>query len=292
MIFINEETEFIADGQDAAVDEMDQLILEEGITLGDDFSAEEMGAVEICLEMETSWAALVQDMGAIEHKSIVNEDAGILTEGLKSWWTAIINFFKRVWAAISSWFKKAWDWITRRFQNAEKWYKANVKKITATSTKYSTYPFVANKDDVTPKQNKLINMIKNAKTREEVSKLGITRKILMTDMLGATERKEMTVTKAAVEYHILGGNAWLAALKGAHNVQAAALKGGISFAQQGLRTADDKAAAGLKEKVEATKAKLTALKLLDAQTLRAYNFGISDAFAVAKKLLRESKAAA
>ena len=291
MIFINEETEFIAGGQEAA-SEMDQLVLNEGIAVGEFFSDDETGAVEIVLEMETSWAALVQDMAAIEHKAIVNESAEILNEGLKEWWTAIVNFFKKVWAYISSWFRKVWDWVTRRFQNADKLWKANAESITVKSTKFNTYPMVAsgaagNAGKIELNLNKAVD---SAKTKEQVDKLRgkASPKELLGEMLGAKERKELVISKDAIKNILEGSNVWLAGFKASNNTQAAKMKEGIAVANAGLKTADGKEAEKLKKQVELIKAQVAVKKLIDATSVKAINIMISDAFACAKQMLRES----
>jgi hypothetical protein len=292
MIFINEETEFIAGGDtnSVAVSEMDALISEEGILI-DCFSDDEMGAVEICLEMETSWAALVQDMSAIEHKSIINENEEILNEGLKSWWAAIVNFFKRIWAAISGWFRKVWDWISRRFQNAEKWWKANEKAIPSNATtKFDTYPNIVN--DTTPVEyTKLVVAVKNATSKEAVAKAmknGSPKEISKT-VLGSDTRSEHTISKASIAKILVGSNVALSAFKNAHSVQAATLRAAQNVANTAMKNADTKKESGAQKKqVELAKAQLIAFKSLDGVGVKAVNTGVSEMFAAAKQMLRES----
>jgi hypothetical protein len=307
LLFINEDTEFLESGApggadndavvvaeeavDPAVTEMDALIAEEAPL--DCFSGDDMGAVEICLEMETSWAAMVRDMTAIEHKSIVNENAELLNEGLKNWWDAVVRFFTSMWKAISAWFSKALLWISTRFQNAGKWWAANQAKISKTDTSFNTYPAVAHGVQSLDAFVKYTAALGAAQTKEAVQAAvgkGAPKEVL-TEMLGAAQRSEQTITKAAIDKNLKSASVCIAGFKTSHATQAKALQDGIAAAKKGQAAAGDGAAA-LKATIDADKAKLSALKALDAQALKAMNTIVSDSFMAAKKMLRESGAPA
>jgi hypothetical protein len=294
----------------AAVAEMDGMLIDEGIDLGDHFSDDETGALEICLEVETSWNALHADMADIEHRAIVNEDAAAGDEGKKTWWRKLVEFFQRAWAAISSWFRRAWDWIDRRYLNGKRWWQDNAARITVQKTEYKTYMAVwtGHPDGVRHVIDSYAKQIRSANStnvlRDAEHDVGTTSH-LFGKMMGNSSPVNATITRASVQNNFDGVGRVMEAFKDFHGEEAAMLRDAIrackarlaisameSF-RNGYRT-DEQAEAerNLRGRMNAAKLKIVLYKKVDAAAIRSCNTIISDSFGAARKMLRESLAPA
>jgi len=292
MIFLNEDTQYISSDNDSATKEMDLLIEEEGIVI-EAFDGDEIGAMEIVLEMETSWNSLNADMALIEHRSIVNEDVEILNEGVKDFFKKIAEWFKKIWAGIVNFFKKAWNWLTSFLKNKEKWWNDNKDKVKAKSVEVKVWPAITKgvnwkAIEALIKSLVVISTTDATSADASIKKLEDTKtEDVKSDILGGSEKSKQTVTVENVTNALTGSTKALASLKASHNVQAAIARKGIKIAEAGKKVGEkvDADVMDNKKQIEVLKKGLQEAKRIDAVIIKSASAIISNAAMAGRSLL-------
>lgn len=296
MLFLNENVinQF---GAGSAAKDLQSSLSKEQCALQEHFMGDEISGMEIALEVETSWAALTEEMMSVEHASIVNENATLLQEAAKGWWEKIKEFFKSVWATVSGWFRKVWDKITGFFQNAEKWLKANGSKMKGTH-KLTTYKNIADgsilansikamQDSRTLMEVVISDAGENLANAEKANDdLDKDYEKIDEVIYGEKSTSEYTMGPADVTKIIAGSNAMLAALKGGMNEASAIAKTAIGIADSGFKTADDDGAKNLKDAIHEMKRASSMMQKTLSKHVSAVNTAISTALSVGKALVR------
>jgi hypothetical protein len=305
MILITENTPRVGGNPTA---EMDALIAEEGIAPGG-FSDDDTGAMEICLEVETSWGALRGEMAAIEHAAILEASPyADLAVHAAEWWRKMAEFFKRIWASIASWFEGAMAWINTRLRNAEKWWEENGDKITVKETTYSTYPSVTHATGLVHPiavMQKLFKSIVNANSEAELEEYGkgMSVNAFTQEFLGSSSRQTLRIHVADLSVNLKGVKNILGLFKSIHENQGRIVQTALNIAKLGGRSRmnSDGSSASVEydpdakkraAEIELAKSKISLSKRLDSIAMRCVNIIISDSFMIGRKMLAESKATA
>jgi len=244
------------------------------------------GILEVALEMETAWGAIINDAASLEHQAIVNEDQSILDEGVKEVFKSIGDFFMKIWNAISGWFKKTVAKLFSKFGNQEKWWNGVRGDVTVKSIKMNGNANVADGNNVA---NELIAAVKSIDTIGAPDAESQTAGQIKAKILGAEGEQEFT--DQGVSIVLSGSTKYLAHVK---NIVASAgtdAKNGQRLAKAGASSAakggDD--AAKAKTEIEGLKKSLAGKQRVAGAVVSAYSTAISQASTAGRMLLSASK---
>ena len=294
MLFLNENKSSEKDTNDAIINELDKMITDDESIVAEDFDVfdgDAAGSMELCLEMETSWDALIMDMASIEHASIVNEDEMLLEGKMKSFWDTIVKWAKRVWVSISGFFKKALNFITSHYKNAEKWIADNKDKIDeGKSVEFKCYDEVASGNALKNIQTYMKSVKQGAEAivnSAGAKSAGKEFKEENKDLLGKLDKR--TVKVSTLMGNIKGSNQGIADLKSSQAMMAAQLKKIINDANAAKNNAKSEDVKKAKELISARKKALSLFQKATSRAIKSYSGVISQSLTGVRKSLSEKK---
>jgi hypothetical protein len=311
-MFIKTETSLVSGSQagckdefaavnEAAVLELDELVTESGIEPMTDFYPDAGGAMEIVVEMNLDWHALETDMMALEHMALVKEDSMIFEGALGDFWAKVKAFFINVWNAIKNFVAVVIDKLTAGLRNAENWYSKNSSKITVASIKITAYPGIDQDEQIAKQLQEAMNLAQKISASDPeaiqdtynlINRAIETLKDSNAAMreAGLDERKEITISKAAIDKTLKGSNFRLAVIKNYGAVVARVVQSGIKIAEAGAASSatDATGQLALKAGIGAVKAIISDLKRAGSILIRVEQMKTAEAFRVARAMLKAS----
>lgn len=226
-----------------AIKEMDVLIAEEK---DDNFLSN--GSIEsaltICLELGSSWNNLQIEMINTEHKSIVNEEAGVSKKGLIHFFSKAAMIIRKAWQYLSQWFVKALNFLKSGFKTSKTWLEENESKM-ADGCICKVWPNVANNKYEQKLKNieKIVNGYANANpvsTTLSAFNAAFNRQEIFKDKFNSLgvaggEVSDNYVKKATVVNILKNSNNYLTMMEKLLNVAAIKAKAALKESEAALK---------------------------------------------------------